>query len=271
MEENRKRKLEDSSIETAKKKSKQWRVPRKGQTAVDIATTAISPGEAGIWVTCNRGQEAKCTAEARDFFNEHANVIYGSTTGDGHFDGETDKKPEDKTDIEQEIRSEITGIKRTRRDALFQPVRIDVQCVLFFRTRAPVEPVAFVHKICTEALTSANSRKSMRIKRLTPVTRMGKANEKGLEDVSKVVLEPHFHAEGVTPKKFAIRTTIRNHNIMKRDDVIKQVAMAVGSQHSVDLKEYDLLILLDIYKVGLYFEFEPTRSPAGCVSVADDQ
>ena len=73
--------------------------------------------------------------------------------------------------------------------------------VLFFRTRAPVEPVAFVHQICTEALTSANRRKSMRIKRLTPMTRMGKANEKGLEDVSKAVLEPHFHAEGVTPKK----------------------------------------------------------------------
>ena len=36
---------------------------------------------------------------------------------------------------------------------------------------------------------------------------------------------------------------------MKRDDVIKQVATAVGPRHSVDLKNYDLLILVDIYRV----------------------
>ncbi|KAL8831410.1 MAG: hypothetical protein Q9191_000889 [Dirinaria sp. TL-2023a] len=65
---------------------------------------------------------------------------------------------------------------------------------------------------------------------------------------------------------------------MKRDDVIKQVATAVGPQHSVDLKEYDLLILLDIYKnvlgmsvVGSDFEklkrfnlaeiYDPTPKP----------
>ncbi|KAL8831409.1 MAG: hypothetical protein Q9191_000888 [Dirinaria sp. TL-2023a] len=207
MHETRKRKTEDTSSDRAKKKPKQWRVPRKGQTATDVATTAIIPGEAGIWVTCNRGQEAKCTAEAREFFNEQANAIYGIPSGDGDLEGEDDKKPGVEADIEQEIRSEITGIERTRRDALFQPVRIDVQCVLFFRTRAPVEPATFVHKICTQALNATNSRKPLRIMRLTPMTRMGKANEKGLEDVSKVVLEPHFHAEGVTSKKVRNRQT----------------------------------------------------------------
>ena len=33
------------------------------------------------------------------------------------------------------------------------------------------------------------------------MTRMGKANEKGLEEVSKVVLAPGFHADDVTAKK----------------------------------------------------------------------
>lgn len=31
---------------------------------------AINAGDAGIWVTCNRGQEAKCTSEARELFIE---------------------------------------------------------------------------------------------------------------------------------------------------------------------------------------------------------
>lgn len=33
------------------------------------------------------------------------------------------------------------------------------------------------------------------------MTMMGKATEKGLEEVTKAVLGPHFHAEGVAPKK----------------------------------------------------------------------
>ena len=49
--------------------------------------------------------------------------------------------------------------------------------------------------------------------------------------------------------QFAIRTTIRNNNTMKRDDVIKQVADAVGPRHSVDLKNYDRLVVVDIYRV----------------------
>lgn len=49
-------------------------------------------------------------------------------------------------------------------------------------------------------------------------------------------------------KQFAIRPTMRNHSTMKRDDIIKQVASIVGTGHSVDLKNYDLLILVDVVK-----------------------
>lgn len=49
--------------------------------------------------------------------------------------------------------------------------------------------------------------------------------------------------------QFAIRPNIRNHNsILTRDTVIKLVAQAVGPEHKVDLKEYELLILVDIYQ-----------------------
>ena len=49
--------------------------------------------------------------------------------------------------------------------------------------------------------------------------------------------------------QFAIRTSIRNHAVLTRDVVIRQVAAAVGSPHTVDLTKYELLILVDIYKV----------------------
>ena len=48
--------------------------------------------------------------------------------------------------------------------------------------------------------------------------------------------------------QYAIRPTIRNHSTLKRDEIIDTVATCVGPNHIVDLKNYDLLILVDLYK-----------------------
>lgn len=79
----------------------------------------------------------------------------------------------------------------------------NVKCgpVLFFRTRAPVEPVSFVHKICSDALEPANTQKHRWVRRLTPMSLMGKATDKGLETLSKAVLGPAFHDGESSPKK----------------------------------------------------------------------
>lgn len=73
--------------------------------------------------------------------------------------------------------------------------------VLFFKTRAPIEPVSFVHSICLDAFEAPGSKKHRWIKRLTPMTRMGKATAKGLDEVSQAVLAPVFHEEGGLSKK----------------------------------------------------------------------
>jgi DNA-binding Lrp family transcriptional regulator len=53
--------------------------------------------------------------------------------------------------------------------------------------------------------------------------------------------------------KFAIRPSIRNNKELTRDGVIKTVAAIVGPGHKVDLHGYDLLILVEIYKVRFRF------------------
>jgi tRNA acetyltransferase TAN1 len=65
----------------------------------------------------------------------------------------------------------------------------------------------------------------------------------------------------LTLLQFAIRPNLRNHSILSRDAVIKQVAAAVGPDHQVDLKAYDLLILIEIYQVR--FPMRPRLSPGG--------
>ncbi|KAL8869712.1 MAG: hypothetical protein Q9174_004063 [Haloplaca sp. 1 TL-2023] len=155
-------------------------------------------------------------------------------------------------DIEAEIKKEVQGIQGSKQQGLFVPVKLDIACVLFFKTRKPVEPVSFVQRICQEAMDLTTPRRTKFVKRLTPMTCMGKTSEKSLDDTAKAVLGPVFHDEGTPVHKFAIRTSIRNNHAMKRDDIIKRVADIVGERHTVDLKNYDKLILVEVYRVRVH-------------------
>ncbi|KAL8897316.1 MAG: hypothetical protein Q9192_002642 [Flavoplaca navasiana] len=244
MEDTKKRKSDEPSDPGAstKKTKKPWQMSRKKFSSAP----SINPGDAGIWATCAMHREGQCTVELKDLFNHYAGLIYGEATANNA--AVMDDTRLSSEDIEAEINREMQDIQTSRQEALFVPVKIDVQCVLFFKTREPVEPVSFVHRICSDAMNDVTSQKTRHVKRLTPMTRMGKATDKSLEEVAKAVLAPVFHRDGIPAQKFAIRTTIRNNHAMKRDDVIKRVADLVGEPHTVNLKNYDWLILVDIYR-----------------------
>jgi len=245
MDDDRKRKFESSHGRSGAKKSKPWIVPKKGHPR--YTPPSIEPGDAGIWVTCEMGKEGKCSSNLRDLFEEYSAKLYGEVKDEDEEASDDDAE----VDIEVEINKEVQSLKfRSKKTKpLFQTIKMDIQCVLFFKTRAPIEPVEFVHTICKDALEGA-TKKHRWVKKLTPMTMMGKATVEGLEKIAKDILEPVFHAEGTSSKRFAIRPTRRNHNVMKRDDIIKQIAKAVGGKHSVDLKNYDYLILVDVYRVS---------------------
>jgi tRNA acetyltransferase TAN1 len=79
---------------------------------------------------------------------------------------------------------------------LFCPVRIDLPCVLFFKTSPPIDPVDFVHRICEEIVSKPGIRRMRYVNRLTPVTMTGKATEKGLAELGKTVLGRYFKLSG---------------------------------------------------------------------------
>ncbi|KAI4286398.1 MAG: hypothetical protein L6R35_004347 [Caloplaca aegaea] len=193
-------------------------------------------------------KEGRCTVELKDLFDQYAQLLYCGP-GEAGNGAVTDDPVDDAADIEADIQQEIQGMQNTtsKQQALFTPVKIEVQCVLFFKTRQPVEPVSLVHRICEDAFYDKALKRTRFVKRLTPMTRMGKANERSLEEVSKLVLGPVFHDDG-REWKFAIRPTIRNHQAMKRDEIIKRVADLAGKPHTVDLTRYDRLILVDVYR-----------------------
>jgi tRNA acetyltransferase TAN1 len=165
--------------------------------------------------------------------------------------------------------------------------------VIFFKTRAPVEPVSFVRRICEDAAKHNAPKRTRFCNRLTPMTLMGKATEEGLEKTAKEVLASHFHPEPRVPTKvrsfgtvcywqitnnvqFAIRPTIRNHTVMKRMEIIQKVASIVGPGHQVDLKNPDVYILVEIYTVSQFnhdpqpFFTELVQSICGISVVSND-
>ncbi|OAL46192.1 hypothetical protein IQ07DRAFT_590946 [Pyrenochaeta sp. DS3sAY3a] len=240
-----KRKAEpDARDERHSKKAKgkkNWEMPRKKDKL-----RTIQPGDSGIWATCAMNKEAKSVGDLRDLFQEYATKLYGATNGSTEADGSDSDS--DGGDIEAEINKEIANIRKPSTKPLFTSIKLDTQCLVFFRTRQPVEPVSFVHRICQDIADGAQFGNLRYVKRLTPMTAYEKATLQGLDTVAKRVLAPHFHEPDQTGKKFAIRPSIRNNKEFKRDQIIKSVAAAVGPGHKVDLRGYDLLILVEIYQ-----------------------
>lgn len=68
--------------------------------------------------------------------------------------------------------------------------------MLFFKTIPPVMPVEFIHRICEDVRGNPQKRRTKFVNRLTPMTMMGKATEKGLEEVGEAVLREHFQLAG---------------------------------------------------------------------------
>ncbi|CAA9965887.1 THUMP domain containing protein [Pyrenophora teres f. maculata] len=223
------------------KGKKNWDMPRRY-----TADRAIQPGDTGIWATCAMKKEAKSVNDLRDLFQEYATKLYGSAESNGP--ASDDDSDDEGGDIEAEIKKELADIRKPTTKPLFTSLKLDTQCLMFFRTRSPLEPVSFVHKICQDIADGAQPRNLSYVKRLTPITATDKATSEGLEAVAKQVLAPHFHGADQAGKKFAIRPSIRNNKVFLRDNVIRTIAALVGPNHKVDLKGYDVLILVEIYK-----------------------
>lgn len=229
-----KRSMPDNSSESSKK--------RKGGSIWHKrnAKTNIESGDWGVFVTCDMGKEGKCISEALDLFSQS---IEKPDAGD---QGEESSSEED--DIEAQIRKEVEGLKPGSAKApQFQAIRLDIPCVSFVRFDKSIDPEKLVHQICIDAHANPEKKRSRYIQRMTPVRSIRKTLSVDLEVFAGEILKPHFHSGG-DPKKFAIRTAIRSNAKFDRDSVIKTVARVVGPGHSVDLKNYDLIILVDIIK-----------------------
>jgi len=114
---------------------------------------------------------------------------------------EAPAEDDEEEDIEASVKRELDAMKATGKEAkaagrIFTPVKMNVACLLFVRTRSPVEPVQFVKRICQDAKSGEQRTRSRYVNRLVPMTAVGKATEQGLVDLARKVLGEVFDLRG---------------------------------------------------------------------------
>ncbi|OAP65397.1 hypothetical protein AYL99_01369 [Fonsecaea erecta] len=244
----------------------------KSRRPATISASGIHSDDVGIFVTCDKGQERKCLQELSDLLDELLAADTGCQAVEASPDIQRDKDDVE-VDIEADILAELDSLKSKREpqnglSPKLAFITLDIPCVSFVRfpSNSSLDPVDIVSKLCLLASNKAGAGpRSRYIKRLTPVTLIRKTLNDGLHSLCDKVLPRHFLVDDDNkssseqedeskqqPCKFAIRPTIRNNNKINRDEVIRVVAdkiVGLGQgKHSVDLKGYDKLVLVDVYR-----------------------
>ena len=210
----------------------------------------IDPGTSGVYATCNRGREQQCRKELMALFGEKIHEYFDLDQVD---EGEDDDTTE--LSIEDLIKKELNELKEAQesKKEFLKPIELGCECLVFIKTRKPIDPEVLVSRICQESADSG-VKLTRYTQRLTPISFSVTATKEELAKLATRVLKPHFHREeGQESLKFAIQVTKRNFNAIPKDEIIKKIAETVGREHGhrVDLKNYDRLIMVEGYKSNI--------------------
>ncbi|CAG8531407.1 11976_t:CDS:2, partial [Ambispora gerdemannii] len=124
---------------------------------------------------------------------------------------------------------------------------------LFNETNPPVDPTNFVHYILSD-LYDNKLKKSRFIQRLTPITKACYADMPEIIVLAKEVIGAHFHSQDEITKEekknihYSIVPRIRNNKMIDRTQLIDTLAGIVGKQHTVNLDNPELAVLVEVFK-----------------------
>lgn len=222
----------------------------------------IDPNTSGVYATCNRGRELGCRKELLRLLADKIDELYPNWKEQVTHEEEPSEEKEDTTKettkeltVEEQVENELQLMKKSKSaksHPLLVPMELGCECLVFVKTKKPAMAVELVHSLCKEAYET--KQKNMRFtQKLSPIETSVSPSTEELEKMAKSVLKPHFHAENQKPVKFAIQVTRRNFNALEKEDIIKKIASLVGTEHghSVDLKNYDKLIMIECYKTNV--------------------
>ncbi|GMM32838.1 putative tRNA acetyltransferase [Saccharomycopsis crataegensis] len=223
-----------------------------------VCTGMLEPGTAGVYATCGRKREKKCTDELMALFNDKIEEYGIKPLEDDTEEKKTNGEEQDKKElsIEDSIKAELEQLEGSKKKSnnkhnLLQPITLGQECLVFIKLRRPIDPEKFIHRILTDLYNDKERRTRFTLK-LTPVQSSSSASIEEIQKLSKKVLARHFHNPEDQKKgiKFAINVSKRNFNTVPREELIKKIAECMGHEndHKVDLKNYDKLVMVECFK-----------------------
>ncbi|KAF7359132.1 hypothetical protein MSAN_01254800 [Mycena sanguinolenta] len=200
----------------------------------------------GVWVTCVKGKEKQAVGELYELFNGLGAELWPEPQDDDENDSDAADSDEGLS-IEAQIASEVSAMKRPKKEQRFTNCQTNTPCVVFISCKPPIDPVKLVMKhvqnVHETGLT--HTRYSLRF---SPVSASCVTNLPEIQTVCRTVFEPFF-GEAVGQKfKYKIELRIRNHTTLSRTDLIEAIAKCVPEGHTVDLDDPELFIIVEVFK-----------------------
>ncbi|SCW02932.1 LAFE_0F17458g1_1 [Lachancea fermentati] len=221
-----------------------------------FSSGTLEPCVSGIYATCSRKHEKQAAQELGILFQEKLEEYYANELSSLNKNEAGDQNSEELS-VEDQIKKELEALrskpKGHKNKEILKFIDLNCECVIFCKTRSPIVPEVFVHKLMEEFSDPKSLQKRTRyVQKLTPITFSCNASLSELEKLCDKVLKPHFHMDNGVNYTFAIEITRRNFNTIDKMELIQKVASAVGKggkyNHKVDLKNYDKLILVECFK-----------------------
>ncbi|CCF60344.1 hypothetical protein KAFR_0J02800 [Kazachstania africana CBS 2517] len=228
-----------------------------------ISSGFLDPGTSGIYATCVRRKERLAVQELGLFLEEKVEEVYKDDLEQLRKENdENDEESEEELSIENQIQKELAELKKAealktkeeKKKELLKFIDLNCECVIFCKTKRPIDPEHLVAKIMEESADPSNKVKRTRyINKLTPITYSCSASMEQITKLIEKVVLPRFH-EQKDPKalKFAVEINRRNFSTIPKMDIINQVVKMItkGGEypHKVDLKEYDFLVIVECFK-----------------------
>ncbi|KAK7679820.1 hypothetical protein QCA50_017146 [Cerrena zonata] len=149
----------------------------------------LDPNTSGIYATCVRGKEQQCRKELMNIFSDKIEQLYDL---DQYKDEQSDGE-EKELSIEDQIKKELNDMKQTNESnkEFLKPIEMGCECVVFIKTRKPVQPEELVEKICEDCVESKEKTSRYTLK-LTPITYSVSPTIEEVKKLAAKVLAPHF-------------------------------------------------------------------------------
>ena len=204
----------------------------------------LSAGMKGFICSCNNNKEKECIREAYNILNKYFDQIQAKED-----DKEVDKSAQKVSEIEDCLQNELEAMKSktiSPQSKRFQVVDSGAKNFLFVQTTID-NPLELAEKIISDIAHSKQQQTRFLI-RLVPIEVTCKAY---IDDITKsfeVLLHKYFNDE---PKSFSVVYNHRNNNNLLKDDVVQVIAhmvLNIQKGHSVNLKNPDIFIVVEVIK-----------------------